>query len=80
MSTRSAADDVRTGERSVMFDAVVQVELLQIERILTVVLLQHAGGNMWHESAERGAKVVRRTNLSREFGELDPSSTARNDT
>lgn len=62
-----------------MFDAVVQVKLLQIERILAVVLLQQAGSIMWHEGAKRSAKVIGRANLVREVGELDPSSTARND-
>lgn len=79
MSTRSAEGDVRTGERGVVFDAVVQVELLQIERILAIVPLQHAGGNVRHKSAERRAKVVRRTDLAREFGELDASSATRDD-
>ena len=67
---------VRTGERSVMFDAIVQVELLQIERVLLVVPPQHAGGNVWDPRAERRAKVVSRTNLLSEFGELDSSSAA----
>ena len=59
-----------------MFDAVVQVELLQIERVLLVVPPQHAGGNVRDPRAERRAKVVSRTNLLSEFGELDSSSAA----
>ena len=62
-----------------MFDAVVQVELLQIERILAILPLQHVGGNVRHKGAKRSAKVVRRPNLARQFGELDASSTARDD-
>lgn len=62
-----------------MFNTVVQVKLLQIERILAVALLQHAGRQVWHKGAKRRAKVVGWTNLGREIGEFDASSTARND-
>ena len=62
-----------------MFDPVVQVEILQIKRILAIVLVQQPSGVVWYKGTKRRGKVVGRTNLVREFGEFNPSSTARED-
>ena len=62
-----------------MFDTVVQVELVQVKRILVVVAVQHLRGIVRHKGAKRSPKVVRRADLAREFGEPDPTSAARND-
>ena len=67
---------LRTGERSIVFDSVMQVELLQIKRISTIASVQHAGGIVTHIVTIRRAKVVSRTKIFRSVGELDASSAA----
>lgn len=63
-----------------MLNAVVQVELFQIKCIFAIALVQHPSGIVWHKGTKRRGKVVGRTNLVREFGEPDPSTSARDDT
>ena len=67
---------LRTGERSIVFNSVVQVDLLQVKRISTIVSVQHAGDVVARIVAKRRAKVVRRTKIFGSVGELDASSTA----
>lgn len=63
-----------TGERSIVFNSVMQTDFLQIERVTGIAFVQHAGGVMAHIVAKGGAKVVCRTKKSGQFGELDTSS------
>ena len=70
---------LRTGERSIVFDSVVQIELLQVERVLVKVSVEHASDVMARVVAKRGAKVECRTKIFGSIGELDTPSTARKD-
>lgn len=69
----------RTGERGVVFNSVMQVNLPQIKRVSTILFVYHAGGIMARIVTKRWAKVERCTNKFGKFGELDISSTACND-
>lgn len=54
-----------------MFDAITQVEFMEIERILAVALVQYEGGIMGYERAKRRCGVVCRRDLFGQLGELD---------
>ena len=45
-------------ERHIMLNAIVQIQISQVERILPVTLIQHPSSKVWNEEAERGCKVV----------------------
>lgn len=62
-----------------MLDTIVQIKLMQIKRVAVVVPVQHPRRKMGHKGTKRRTKVVRRTNLVREIGKLDPSAAARKD-
>lgn len=73
------ASSLLTRERGIVFNPVMQADLLQIERISAVVLVQRTGSVVAHIVTERSAKVVRRMDMFRDIGKLDISSTTRND-
>lgn len=63
-----------------MLDAVVDVEVAQVERAGPVVPVQHVCGVLGDEEAERRGQVVRFANASVEFPERDSATAAGNDT
>lgn len=71
-----AAAIVQTGDRSVVFNSIMQANLLQVKRIFTIAFAQRAGGVMAHIVAKRRAKIERRMDMFGNVGELDASSTA----
>lgn len=62
-----------------MFDSVVQVNLLQVERIPAIAFVQHAGGVVAHKVAKGRAEVVCRMKTIGKLGEFDAFATAWND-
>jgi hypothetical protein len=60
-----------------VLDTVVQVQVLEIERILPVALMQHACAVVGHVEAKGRRKVVRRTDLFVHFLECDATTITR---
>lgn len=54
-----------------MFDAVVEVQVSQVESVLPVVSLQHIRSKVGHKEAEAWCEVVGGSDLFRKFGELN---------
>lgn len=59
------------GQRCTVFDAITQVELMEIERILAVALVQYEGGIMGYERAKRRCRVVCQRDFFGQLSELD---------
>lgn len=62
---------VRTSERRIVLDAVVHADVTQVERVGPVALAEQAGHVTWHEEAERGREVERRTDGRVHLAERD---------
>ena len=63
-----------------MFDAVMDIEITQVERSGPVVPAQHVCCKLGNEEAERWGKVVRFPNASVQLSERDAATTAGKDT
>jgi len=55
---KSRPHEVRTSQGRIVFDAVVEVEVSQIESVLVVIFLQHMGSQVGHKEGEAGCEVV----------------------
>lgn len=71
---------LRTGEGRVVLDAVVRVEVAEVEGVGPVVAAEHVRGVLGHEEAERRREVVRRADRARHVSERDPPPRMRQDT
>lgn len=63
-----------------MLDAVMDVEIAQVERAGPVVSGQHICGELGDEEAERRGEVVRLAHAGTELLERDPATIAGKDT
>ena len=68
-----------TAQRRVVLDAVVRVEVGEVERVRLVVAAEHVRGIVGHEVAEGRRKVVRLAHGGVELGELDVPAVVRED-
>ena len=62
-----------------MFDAIVQINLFKVERILAIALVQHESRIMRYKGTESGRKIVCCTDLASEIGKFDSTAAARDD-
>ncbi len=69
-----------TDHGSVMFDAVMHVDIAQVECAGPVVPGQHVCGELGNEEAERRSEVVCLANASIQLPESDTATTAGKDT
>ena len=71
---------IHTDERPIMLDAVVHVEIGEVERVRPVAPVEHVCRVVGHEEAERGRKVVRLPHQRGELLELDVTTRMGQDT
>ena len=64
---------VLTGERGVVLNAVVHINIAEVELACPIVSGKHVGRVFGDEEAERRGKVIRRTNFGVQFAECDVS-------
>lgn len=62
-----------------MFNAIVQINLFKVERILAIALVQHESRIMRYKGTESGRKIVCCTDLASEVGKFDSTAAARDD-
>ena len=59
-----------------MFDAIMHIEFLEVERVFVVALFQHEGSVMGHERTERRRDIVRRADFCTNVSKFDPAAIA----
>jgi len=69
-----------TAERSIVFNAVVKVDFLEVERILVVILIEKIGDGFWGIVAKGGSKIVGCSHVVRDCFEWDVFAIMRENT
>jgi hypothetical protein len=76
----SRAHGERTGERRIVFNPIVQVDILEIKSVFPVLLFEDTGHDVRDETTEGGREVERVANFGAHFREGDGSPISRQDT
>jgi hypothetical protein len=62
-----------------MFDSIMKIQLSQVKGVFSITLIQHVGGKVGDEEADRGCEVVSYANFGTHFFEWDIFSISRKD-
>ena len=67
-------DSIYTCQRGIMLDPVVQIQLVQVERIFAITFFQHVRGIVWNKKAQGRRNVARCPNQFTKLFEGDIST------
>lgn len=70
-------ENALTCQRTIVFNAIVDVEIAQVERIIPVVSAEHVCGEIGDEEAEARGEVVRLADFCVQLPEADTASGVR---
>jgi len=70
---------MRTSQGGIVLDAVMEVEIRQVESVLVEILLQHIRSQVGHKEGEARCKVVGSVELVRHIAKFNVFAVAWND-